>query len=98
MYDNTEHTARAQCYLHSSSPSIILDWNRAYSDDMDTKVIITALLGYKSDDVPKISIESVYMGYRQHLKKGHIVIFDNKLMLCKPINMESKYIGFMISP
>ena len=98
MFDNNDHTTRPKCYLYSSSPSNLLDWNNIYSDDSDTKVIITTLLGYKPDDTPKKVIESVHMVYMQHLKNGHIVITCKKIMLYKPVNVATKCTGLIITP
>ena len=59
---------------------------------MHAKVIITALIGRKPDDLHKILIAMVNIDYMQNLKEGHIVVFGKKIMQRKPVNIESKYI------
>ena len=64
---------------------------------IDTKEMITTLLGNKPDAFPVGLIEKVHMDYRHHLRKGHIIIVGNKLMLCKLVNMDTKYIGPIVT-
>ena len=84
----------AQCCLHFGSPSTLFDWKSTYSADEDTKKIVTALSINKPSAVPADVIQSVHMSYRHHLKKGHIVLLGEKLLLFKPINMNTKLIFF----
>ena len=63
MYSNNDHITRAQYYFHYSPPSTLLDWNKSYSDHVDTKDMITSLLDNKSDEANVGIVEQKYMGY-----------------------------------
>ena len=80
--------------LYSVFPLTLFDWKSVYSADEDTKKILTALRINKPSAVPADVIQSVHMSYRHHLKKGHIVLLGEKLLLFKPINMNTKLIFF----
>ena len=59
---------------------------------------MSVLTTYKPSAIPYDIIQSVYISYKQHLKKGHIVLLGGKLLLLKPINMDTILISLIIVP
>ena len=98
IYYNNEHTSDAQYYLQISSLHTLLDCHDAYKDDVDKFSIIQALLIHKPNEIPDDVTTTINKEYKQHLSKSHVIIVGNKLMLYKPVEMSSKYIGLIITP
>ena len=97
-FANHNHSVVAQWYLNSVSPSSLLDWKSAYSEDVDTNKIRATLRTHKSISIPAAVIQNVHTSYRNHIKKGHIVLLGEKLLLFKPINMDTKFISLILVP
>ena len=60
--------------------------------------MITYFHSHKPINIPDKIINNVGMGYQQHLKKCLIGLVGNKLMLFKPLTMDTKYIGLIVVP
>ena len=88
----------ASWYLQGKISSMILDWKKGYTDDPETNILFKAIRSSGGKVLLPAIINSVAMGYRQHLKKNMIQIMGDKLVLFKPINMASKYITLIITP
>ena len=80
------------------SPSTLLDWQTAYLEDKHTKLIMQRLISHKLSCILDLLIKTVSIGYRHHLQNGLIGLVGDKLMLFKPTNMNTNYIGLLIVP
>ena len=96
--ESDEISNSASCYLQGKMSSMILDWKSGYENDPDTKILFTAMRDSGGKALSNSVINSVAMGYRQHLKNNMIQIMGDKLVLFKPVNMASKYITLIITP
>ena len=59
---------------------------------------MSALTAYKPSAILHNIVRSMHIGYRQHLKKGRIFLLQGKLLLLKPINMDTTLISLIIVP
>ena len=79
-YAPHDHAVAATFCLHSASPSTLVDWPTAYSEDNDTSIIMSALKLNKPSSIPSATIQSVHMSYCTHLTKVNIVLLGDKLL------------------
>ena len=89
VYQNNECMEPIKYYLQTSSPYTLLDWNTGYTDNNYIFVIIKILLEHKVNEISNGISKKVL---------GDVVIVGNKLMLSKPVNIATKYIGLVITP
>ena len=88
----------AQCYLRGKVPSTLLDREQGYKDDPGCTAIMTVLKSANGKSIPDVVISSVHMGYRLSLRKKLMHMLGGKLVLFKPVNMNSKYIILLVVP
>ena len=98
VLEREEVSNRASCHLHGKLSSMILDWKSGYINDPAAKILFDAIREYGGKVLSTVTINSVAIGYRPHLKNNLIQIMGDKLVLFKPINMASKYIALIITP
>ena len=86
----------ALCYLEGKSPTHTLNWKSGCNTYNDTKTRLGTLPVSGGKFLPDNVIMSVVISYRQHLRKTLIHIMGDKLVLFKPVNMQSKYITLLL--
>ena len=87
----------ASCYLQGKMSSMILHRKTGYANDLDTSILFKAARSSSCKVLWPAIINSVGMGYRQHLKKNIVQIMGDTLALFKPIFIASKYIALIIT-
>ena len=97
-FENCDDTKITPCYLQTSSPTTILDWDKAYNEDNDISAINSILRYHKPNAIPDKCITSIHAGCQVHLRNGMIARVGNKLLLFKLINMDTQCVGLIIVP
>ena len=94
------HTSSSQCFVISSTTAApcTLDWTAAYHRDKDTNAIISNFRKEKPQVWSPAILATIHSSYHSFLKAGHIQTMHGKLVLFKPIQTNSKYIGLIIVP
>ena len=59
---------------------------------------MTALKSANGKSIPDVVVSSVHMGYHLPLRKILMHILGGKLVLSKPVDMNSKYITLLVVP
>jgi hypothetical protein len=92
------HVNGIQCFFTESKPPASLEWETSYQADEDTAKIRSMLEGTKPDNIKEEDIKTVNMSYRDHLRKGRIHSLNGRLVLMKPILMNTKHVVLIIVP
>ena len=92
------HVNGIQCFFTESKPPASLEWEASYRADEDTAKIRCMLEKTKPDDIKEEDIKTVNMSYRDHLRKGRIQNLNGRLVLMKPILMNTKHVALIIVP
>ena len=94
------HVNSAPCLLVNAetAPPCTLDWTSAYYADEDTEAIISHLATHKPNDWSADTLARVNKSYHPFLKQGQIQTVHGKVVLFKPIQMNTKYVGLVVVP
>ena len=92
-FKNNDHYIGAQYFLQITSPPVLCNWNEACAADDDTRTIIKPLLLHKPSTIQVSVYASVNKGYKEHIKKVHISIISDKIILYKTVNMGDNISG-----
>ena len=97
-YGEDALTNSVQCLITSAQMPTVLNWKSAAEEDADMSKIIAALEKHKPTEIPPPIIKDVNMGYQKLLREGHLQMLHGRLVLYKPILMESKSVTLIVVP
>jgi len=78
VYGEDEQAATVQCYHVTSAtkPTESLDWKHEYEEDIDTSIIMDALVSHKPQCIPTKIIQSIKAPYRALMKAGLVNLIN----------------------
>ena len=89
----------AQCFhIEHQNSNNTLDWGKSYKDDNGNFRIISHLQKHKADDWSLAVFKDINIKYHIILKRRQLQMLNNRLVLYKPVMMNSKYLELIVVP